>query len=55
MSGVGSGGYQIQSRVAGDQGGGSPSQKPGAGDKKAVLILLVGLAALVGGLVIASL
>lgn len=55
MNGVGSGGYQIQSRVAGDQGGGTPSRKPGSGDEQAVLILLAGLAALVAGLVIVSL
>ncbi len=38
------GNYRIQARQAGDQGAGGPHMKPGAGDKRAVLLLAVGIA-----------
>lgn len=48
MSNFGSGNYEQQARVAGEQGTGGPSQKPGSGDKRAVMLLLVGLIAFAG-------
>lgn len=48
MSTFGSGNYEQQARVASEQGTGGPSQRPGSGDKRAVLLLLAGLVAFAG-------
>ncbi len=50
MATSGNANYGMQARQAGEQGGGDPSQRPGIGDKRAVLVLLVGLAALAAAL-----
>ena len=42
--GVGGGSnYEQQARVAAEQGTGGPGHEPGSGDKRAVLLLAVGL------------
>jgi hypothetical protein len=49
MGGTGNGNFSMQTRAAGDMGGGRPSMTPGGSDRKWVLILGV----LVGGLGVA--
>lgn len=48
MTNFGGGNYQQQARQAAEHGTGGPAQKPGKGDKRAVLLLLAGLAAFAG-------
>lgn len=50
MTSFGGGNYQQQARHAAERGTGGPSQKPGSGDKRAVLFLVGGLAAFAGAL-----
>ena len=45
MTTSGNANWGMQARQAGGQGTGGPSMKPGGGDKRAVLIILAGLAA----------
>jgi hypothetical protein len=51
-SGSGNANFGMQARQAGEHGGGDPSMRPRGTDKRAVVVLLVGLAALVAGLLI---
>jgi hypothetical protein len=48
MSAFGGGNYGQEVRVASEQGTGGPSQRPGSGDKRSVLLLLAGLVAFAG-------
>ena len=50
MTSYGGGNYQQQARQAAEHGTGGPAQRPGNGDKRAVLLLLAGLAAVGGAL-----
>jgi len=45
------GNFRMQARQSGDQGTGGPHVRPGSGDKRAVLLLAVGIAVL-GGIVV---
>jgi hypothetical protein len=45
MTNFGGGDFQQQARQAAEHGTGGPAQRPGNGDKRAVLLLLAGLAA----------
>jgi len=51
-SGGGNANWGMQARQAGEQGGGDPSLRPRGNDKRAVLVLLVGITALVAGLLL---
>jgi len=52
MTTSGNANWGMQARQAGDQGGGGPAMKPGNSDRRAVVLLLVGLAALAAGLML---
>ncbi len=52
MTTSGNSNWAMQARQAGEHGGGDPNMRPRGSDKRAVVVLLVGLAALVAGLLI---
>ena len=51
-SGGGNANYGMQARQAGEHGGGDPSMRPRGSDKRAVIVMLVGITALVAGLLL---
>jgi hypothetical protein len=52
VSGSGNANWGMQARQAGEQGGGDPGQRPRGSDRRAVIVLAVGIAALVAGLLL---
>ncbi len=51
-AGGGNANYGMQARQAGEQGGGDPSLRPRGSDKRTVIVMLVGVTALVAGLLL---
>jgi len=51
-SGGGNANWGMQARQAGEQGGGDPSLRPRGSDKRAVIVMFVGVTALIAGLLL---
>jgi len=51
-SGSGNANSGMQARQAGEQGGGDPSLRPRGSDKRMAIVMLIGVTALVAGLLL---